>query len=99
MGLLKTSIFAFCFLAVACQTSPHIAFEKISLGASKGEILSQIGSPNRTYQKDGYVHWVYKMKTRSGNWMTKELLLKNDVVVDKVIPSTNKPAPSDYQEL
>lgn len=99
MRFSKISVFVFCFLALGCQSSPHVAFEKISLGATKGEVLSQIGSPDRTYQKGGNVYWVYKMRTRSGNWMTKELVLKNNVVVEKTIPTTNKPAPADYEEL
>jgi len=93
------TVMIFCVLCLNCQSSPHLIFEKISPGLTKGELLSQLGNPDRTYYKDGIDHWVYKMRTRSGNWMIKEVLLKNNIVQGKTIPPTNKPSPRDYEEV
>lgn len=104
------SIFAFAFLfillvlinngLVGCQTSPQVAFESIEMGAKKGEVLSTLGGPVRSYRKDGYERWVYRMQSKSGAWMIKELWLKDGVVVQKVVPEQSaQPQESDYEEL
>lgn len=87
------------FASVSCQTSPQVGFDKISIGSKKADVLALIGGPQRSYFKNDTHRWVYTMQSKSGNWMTKELWLKNDVVVHKEIPPENKPLPSDYEEL
>lgn len=84
---------------LSCQSSPQVEFENISIGASRGEVLAAMGSPFRSYYKNGTDIWVYKMQSKSGHWMTKELLIKNGIVIQKKIPPENKPLESDYEEL
>lgn len=93
------SLFFLNLSLLGCQTSPHSAFDTIDLGTSKEEVLSRMGGPTRTYRKGSVDHWVYKMKTRSGGWLQKELLLQNNIVIEKQISPNSKPAPSDYEEV
>lgn len=84
----------------SCQTSPQVAYDNIAIGAKKGEVLDAIGSPIRTYRKNGTERWVYKMQSKSGTWMYKELVIRNGVVINKEIPEQSaKPKESDYEEL
>ncbi len=100
------SIFAFLFTLLilaalpACQTSPIVAFDNVAIGASKGEVLNDIGSPTRTYRKNGNEHWVYKLRTSSGPWVYQELVIRDGIVLRKDFPKqTGQPQPSDYEEV
>jgi len=100
------SIFAFFFSIIisvalsACQSSPIVAFDNVAIGASKGEVLNDIGSPIRTYRKNGNEHWVYKLRTSSGPWVYQELVIREDIVLRKEFPKqATQPQPSDYEEV
>lgn len=98
------SIFAFFILISsllsACQSTPIVAFDNVAVGASKGEVLNDIGSPTRSYRKNGNEHWVYKLQTRSGVWVYQELIIRDGVVVRKEFPKQSaQPQPSDYEEI
>jgi outer membrane protein assembly factor BamE (lipoprotein component of BamABCDE complex) len=87
-------------MITSCQTSPQEAYNDIAIGAKKGEVLHAIGSPIRTYRKNGTERWVYKMQSKSGTWMYKELVIRNGIVINKEIPEQSaKPKDSDYEEL
>lgn len=84
----------------SCQTSRQMVFDEIAIGAKKGEVLNAIGSPTRTYRKNGTERWVYKMQSKSGTWMYKELVIRNGIVINKEVPEQSaKPKESDYEEV
>lgn len=84
----------------SCQTSPHVVYDNIAIGAKKGEVLHAIGSPTRTYRKNGTERWVYKMPSKSGAWLYKELVIRNGIVINKEIPEQSaKPKDIDYEEI
>lgn len=102
------SIFAFralLFLFIlssllGCQTAPIKTFDNIPIGATKGEVLNDLGGPVRSYSKGGKDYWVYKMQTSSGAWIYQELILKDGLVWRKNFPKQSaKPQPSDYEEI
>lgn len=102
------SIFAFAVLSfllilgllTACQTPPITAYDSIAIGATKGEVLNEIGSPIRSYSRNGKEYWIYKMQTSSGAWIYQELIFKDGLVFRKVFPKQSaQPQHSDYEEI
>lgn len=91
--LLVIAILSAC---VSCQTANTAAkgYEDISIGATKGDVVTSIGGPNYTYRKNSVDHWVYKLPNSAGRVIERELLFEKGVVVKKVTPG--KPQPTDF---
>jgi hypothetical protein len=95
----------FVFLTTSgCQTSPAQSFEKIKIGDTKGQVLSALGGPKRSYRKNDMDVWTYRFENESGQLIERELGFHWDRVVriDPFFQSQQKkkaPTDSDFEPV
>jgi hypothetical protein len=90
MPLLGLLILSFC---VSCSTALK-TFNKIPLGASKSYVVTELGSPHRTYRKDSIDHWVYVFPGDEGRRIEREIQFENGNVIAR--EGLGKPKDSDF---
>jgi outer membrane protein assembly factor BamE (lipoprotein component of BamABCDE complex) len=78
---------------VSCSTALK-TFNKVPLGASKSYVVTELGSPHRSYRKDGVDHWVYVFPEEEGRRTEREIQFENGNVIAR--DGLGKPKDSDF---
>lgn len=74
-------------LCVSCQSSPQKYYEELPVGSSKGRVLSELGSPHRSFRKSDVDHWIYHFTINNGKGpgqtVEREIQFRNGNVIRK----------------
>jgi hypothetical protein len=96
--VMKFLFFSFFVLLIChCTSAPKMDLRKIALNSSKGDVLHILGSPQRTYFKEGTLRWVYLVPEKSGTPIEKEVWFKEGLVVFVDSPGIKRKDTADTQ--
>lgn len=70
-----------CWLAAACSTPSHVAFENVVFGQKKADVLELLGSPQRTQRARGQDLWTYHVY-KDKNELIRQITFKDGQVVN-----------------
>lgn len=89
------------FTMVACSTTNNATdFAELKVGTTKGQILSKLGNPNRTYRNNSIDYWVYNLKNDRGVIYKKLLLFRNGNLIEvRHKGPEGEPLDSDFEEI